>query len=57
MGGEQLPDNDNGHLYRCRGVLVRSSFELPQILVADGLGVPDIAVYKYGLGLGRGGLG
>lgn len=44
MGGKQLSDNDNRHWYRCHGVLVRSSFELPQILVADGSGAPDIDI-------------
>ncbi len=39
-----MPDSDNGHWYRCHGLLVRSAFSMPQLLAVCEPGVPDIRI-------------
>ncbi len=39
-----MPERDNGHWYRCHGLLVRSVFKIPQMLAAASPGVPDIRI-------------
>ncbi|MEM9471672.1 MAG: hypothetical protein AAGA00_06925 [Pseudomonadota bacterium] len=39
-----MPERDNGHWYRCHGLLVWSAFQIPQMLAAASPGVPDIRI-------------
>ncbi|WP_108883272.1 hypothetical protein [Anderseniella sp. Alg231-50] len=39
-----MPDSENGHWYRCHGLLIWSAFAIPQMLGAARPGAPDIRI-------------
>ncbi|MEO1161082.1 MAG: hypothetical protein AAFW74_11610, partial [Pseudomonadota bacterium] len=39
-----MPDSENGHWYRCHGLLLRSAFAIPQMLSAASPGTADIRI-------------